>query len=78
MHFEHVWKEAEGTNRPAPIKEAFCLCCSEFMFMPEQSHLCFHFGNGIFTLKPAKCVCCMYLLNKESLTNAIPNPLAQN
>lgn len=79
MHFMLVWKEAERTKRTAPLKETFYLCYFEFIFIPEHipGHF-FLFANGIFTSKAAKFICCAYFRKKESLTNAVPNPLVQN
>ena len=78
MHFMLVWKEAERTKRPAPPKETFYLCYFEFIFTPEQFCKFFLFANGIFTSKAAKLICHAYFRNKESLANAVPNPLVQN
>lgn len=70
-----VWKEVERSKRPAPLKETSYLCYFEFIFTPEQFCNFFLFANRIFTIKAAKLICCAYFRNKESLVNAVPNPL---
>lgn len=68
MHFRHVWKEVEGTNRPVALKKTFCPCYFEFIFIPEQCHpfFFFFFQMGCWH---ASCSSMLHVLHKWSYSS---------